>query len=126
MLLCRLCKSAVRPGTSIESHFRHEHQLKGKVLKDIKDYYGSMELADLKFAELPQDGSVAVELLDIFSGYSCAACRYYTVARDNTIRHWREAGHGTAEIRWTEVQLQTWIGGKHDAPCPTSKAWRGG
>jgi hypothetical protein len=72
-----------------------------------------MELADPKFAELPEDGSAAVELIDIFSGYSCAACRYYTVARDDTVRHWSEAGHGTAEIRWTEVQLQTWMGGKH-------------
>jgi hypothetical protein len=80
----------VTPG--IELHFRHEHQLKGKVLKDIKDYYGSIELADPKFAELPEDGSVAVELLDIFSGYSCAACKYYTVARDNTVRHLERSG----------------------------------
>ncbi|EXL90517.1 hypothetical protein NOF04DRAFT_20545 [Fusarium oxysporum II5] len=49
MLLCRLCKTAVRPGAGIESHFRQEHQLKGRVLKDIKNYYGSMELADPKF-----------------------------------------------------------------------------
>jgi hypothetical protein len=87
MLLYRLYKSAVRPGTRIKSHFQHEHQLKGKVLKDIKDYYRSIDLADPKFAELPQDGSIAIELLDILSSYSYAACRYYTVAQDNTVRH---------------------------------------
>lgn len=75
----RLCKAAVRPGTSIESHFRHEYQLKGKVLKDIKDYYGVMELADPKLAELPESGSIAIELLDMPNGDSCAACRYLTV-----------------------------------------------
>ncbi|EXA30654.1 LOW QUALITY PROTEIN: hypothetical protein FOVG_17988 [Fusarium oxysporum f. sp. pisi HDV247] len=74
MLLCRLCKSAVRPGPGIESHFRHEHQLKGKVLKEVKNYYEMMELANPKFAELQEDGSVAVELVDMLSGYSCAAC----------------------------------------------------
>jgi hypothetical protein len=77
MLLCWLCKSAVRPGPSIESHFRHEHQLKGKVLKEVKNYYETMELADPKFAELQEDGSVAVELVDMLSDYSCAACRHY-------------------------------------------------
>lgn len=29
------------------------------------------------------------------------------------VRHWREAGHSTAEERWTKVRLQTWIGGRH-------------
>jgi RNase P subunit RPR2 len=53
MLFCRLCKSAIRPGASIELHFRQVHQLKGKVLKDIKDCYGVMELADPKPSALP-------------------------------------------------------------------------
>jgi hypothetical protein len=44
MLFCRFCKSAIRPGASIELHFRQVHQLKGKVLKDIKDFCGVMEL----------------------------------------------------------------------------------
>ncbi|KAJ0119390.1 Uncharacterized protein HZ326_31822, partial [Fusarium oxysporum f. sp. albedinis] len=40
--------AAVRPGSSIELHFRRQHQLKGQVLKDIKNYYGTLELADPK------------------------------------------------------------------------------
>jgi hypothetical protein len=85
------------------------------VLKDIKDYYGSMELADPKFAALPEDDSPAIELLTILDGYSCAACRHLTVARDNIVHHWREAEHGVATIRWTEVRLQTWMGGRKHA-----------
>jgi hypothetical protein len=53
ILICRLCQAAVRPGSSIESHFRQKHQLKGQVLKDIKDYYGTLELADPKLAATP-------------------------------------------------------------------------
>jgi hypothetical protein len=46
ILVCRLCQAAIRPSSSIELHFRRQHQLKGQVLKDIKDYYGTLELAD--------------------------------------------------------------------------------
>jgi hypothetical protein len=119
ILICRLCQAAVRPGSSIESHFRRQHQLKGQVLKDIKDYYGTLELADPKLTATPEDNSQAIEYLTISKGYSCNACRYLTIAQDNAVRHWREAGHSTAaaaaaeEARWTEVRLQTWIGGRH-------------
>ncbi|KAG7404443.1 putative AC transposase [Fusarium oxysporum f. sp. rapae] len=105
--------SAIRPGSSIELHFRRQHQLKGQVLKDIKDYYSTLELADPKLAATPEDGSQAIDQLTISHGYSCNACHYLTTAKDNIVRHWREAGHGAEEERWTEVLLQTWIGGKH-------------
>jgi hypothetical protein len=48
MLLWRLCKAAIRPGAGIESHFRYQHQLKGKLLRDTRDYYSAMELAGPK------------------------------------------------------------------------------
>jgi hypothetical protein len=83
MLLCRLCKAAIRPGAGIKSHFRQEHQLKGKVLKDIKDYYGVMELAAPNLAALPEDNNLGIEQLAILDGYSCEACRYLTVAMIN-------------------------------------------
>jgi hypothetical protein len=113
ILICRLCQAAVRPGSSIETHFRQKHLLKGQVLKDIKDYYGTLELADPKLAATPEDNSEAIEQLVISHGYSCNACRYLTIARDNIVRHWREAGYGAAEERWTEVRLQTWMGGHY-------------
>jgi hypothetical protein len=107
MLICCDCRAAVRPGAGIESHFRHEHQITGQTLKDIKDYYSTMDLADPKLSQLPADGSAAIEPLDVLHGYSCAACRYLTTARDNITRHWRETGHEAAKNRWTEVRLQT-------------------
>ncbi|KAL6366266.1 hypothetical protein LRP88_00111 [Fusarium phalaenopsidis] len=113
MLICCDCRAAVRPGAGIESHFRHEHQITGQTLKDIKDYYSTMDLADPKLSQLPADGSAAIEPLDVLHGYSCAACRYLTTARDNITRHWRETGHEAAENRWTEVRLQTWMRRKH-------------
>ncbi|KAH7228497.1 uncharacterized protein BKA55DRAFT_583852, partial [Fusarium redolens] len=48
MLLWRLCKAAIRPGAGIESHFRYQHQLKGKLLRDTRDHYSAMELAGTK------------------------------------------------------------------------------
>ncbi|RSL86277.1 hypothetical protein CDV31_016422, partial [Fusarium ambrosium] len=72
-----------------------------------------MDLADPEKDPLPEDGGAAVELLPVRKGYSCTVCRYLTVARDNIVRHWREAQHGESEVRWTEVQLQTWMGGKY-------------
>ncbi|KAF6517699.1 hypothetical protein HZS61_003260 [Fusarium oxysporum f. sp. conglutinans] len=105
ILICRLCQAAVRPGSSIETHFRQKHLLKGQVLKDIKDYYGTLELADPKLAATLEDNSEAIEQLVISHGYSCNACRYLTIARDNIVRHWREAGHGAAEERWTESAM---------------------
>lgn len=113
ILICRLCQAAVRPGAGIESHFRFVHQLKGQVLKDIKDYFSTLELADPKLIAVPEDNSPAVEQLAVSDGYSCNACRYLTVARDNIVRHWREAGHGATEERWTQVRLQTWIGARN-------------
>ncbi|EXK76427.1 hypothetical protein FOQG_18829 [Fusarium oxysporum f. sp. raphani 54005] len=113
ILICRLCQAAVRPGAGIESHFRFVHQLKGQVLKDIKDYFSALELADPKLIAVPKDNSLAVKQLAVSDGYSCNACRYLTIARDNIVRHWREAGHGAAEERWTQVRLQTWIGARN-------------
>lgn len=46
ILICQLCQAGVRPGVGIERHFRKEHELKGQVLQDIKDYFGTIELND--------------------------------------------------------------------------------
>jgi hypothetical protein len=53
MLLWRLCKAAIRPGAGIESHFRYQHQLNGKLLRDIRDHYSPMERAGTKLFALP-------------------------------------------------------------------------
>ncbi|KAM5360803.1 hypothetical protein ACJA88_014696 [Fusarium oxysporum] len=35
ILICLICKTAVRPGKGIESHFRHAHRVKAKMLKAV-------------------------------------------------------------------------------------------
>jgi hypothetical protein len=46
ILICRLCQAAIRPGSSIELHFRRQHQLKGQVLSYWNDrYYTQPNLA---------------------------------------------------------------------------------
>jgi hypothetical protein len=45
MLLWRRYKAAIRPGAGIKSQFRYEHQLKGKLLRYIRNYCGAIELA---------------------------------------------------------------------------------
>lgn len=57
LLICCLCKAAIRPGASIKSHFQSVYQLKGQVLKDIKDYYSTLELADPTLTLTPEDNS---------------------------------------------------------------------
>jgi hypothetical protein len=52
MLLWQLCKAAIRPSAGIESHFRYQRQLKGKLLRDIRDYYSAIELAGPKLLAL--------------------------------------------------------------------------
>jgi hypothetical protein len=69
------------------------------VLKDIKDYYSTLKLADPKLTAIPKDNSKAIKQLAISYRYSCNTCRYLTIAEDNIIRYWREAGHGVAEER---------------------------
>jgi hypothetical protein len=108
ILICRLCRAAVRPDAGIDSHFRRQHQL-----KDIKDYFGTFELADPTLITLPDDNSPAIEQPPISNEYSCCICRYLTIARDNIVRHLREAGHDAAEDRWTEVRLRSWMGGHY-------------
>ncbi|CAG9950090.1 unnamed protein product [Clonostachys rosea f. rosea IK726] len=89
MLICCKCHTALRPNT-FKKHFRRVYQLIGNTLRDINNYYTGIDLADPEKDTLPADS-----------------------ARDNIVRHWREAQHGRAEFRWTEVRLQTWMGGKY-------------
>jgi hypothetical protein len=48
---------------------------------------------------LPEDNSLAVKVIILLDGYSCAIYRHPTITRDNIVLYWREAEHGTAAIR---------------------------
>src|SRR6478735_6917973 len=112
MLICQKCKTALRPDT-FTNHFRQIHQLTGSILRDIINHCTGRDVVDPVNSELPKDGSAVIRWLPVSRGYSCVACRYLTVARDNIVRHWREAEHGTTEMQWEEVMLQTWMGGRY-------------
>src|SRR5687767_12071963 len=113
ILICRLCRAAIRSGGSVESHFRQIHQLKGQVLQDIKNYFSDLETQDPLQTELLADGSAIVDSLAVLDGYSCTQCRFLTTARDNITRHWRTARHEAAVQGWTEVRLQSWCRGRY-------------
>lgn len=61
VLICRQCQAAVWPGAGIELYFRRQYQLKGGVLKDIKDYFSTLELADPKIITVPEDNRPAIK-----------------------------------------------------------------
>jgi hypothetical protein len=96
ILICRLYQAAVQPSSSIKLHFQQQHQLKGQVLKDIKNYYNTLELANPKLTATPEDNNQAIQYLTISKGYSCNACRYLTTVKDNAVHHWQEARHSIA------------------------------
>ncbi|KAH6871995.1 hypothetical protein B0T10DRAFT_541398 [Thelonectria olida] len=116
VLVCQLCPGGVRPGSAIDRHFRREHGLKGQILREINDYFAAMELNDPMYVTLPEDGSAAIQLLNVVRGYCCTMCRYPTIARDNITRHWRTAGHeatSRGQKQYVEVLLQSWMQGGH-------------
>lgn len=53
VLICNKCKAAVRPGSKIESHFRHEHNIKGQELAEILSYFKYQPLQDPVTVALP-------------------------------------------------------------------------
>ncbi|KAH6661461.1 hypothetical protein F5X68DRAFT_178705 [Plectosphaerella plurivora] len=116
VLLCKLCRYAVRPGGRIERHFRDKHTVKGNLLKEVVFRFGDAALEDPGTVRLPADGSAAVEGIPVLNGFRCTRCRYLSQSRNNVIYHWTVAGHGEPEDgqgRWTAVRLQTWCPGRY-------------
>jgi hypothetical protein len=112
VLICLLCKAAVRPGAGIESHFRHMHKVKGSALVAIKHLCSGWSLNDPATMAPLDDGSRAIPELRIQAGYRCKICIFMTICRSNNKTHSRT--HGLREEQtWSEVELQTWLRGKH-------------
>ncbi|KAH7012437.1 uncharacterized protein B0I36DRAFT_278595, partial [Microdochium trichocladiopsis] len=117
VLVCRDCRSGLRPGSGIETHLRQVHRRKGSILRRaIECSWLAEPLSDPRSVELPGDGQPAVPCLPILAGYSCVRCRFLTINRKVIQAHHRKAGHqppgpGTGPAGWTEVRLQTLSGG---------------
>ncbi|KAF3761218.1 hypothetical protein M406DRAFT_75957 [Cryphonectria parasitica EP155] len=99
ILLCRLCNNAVRPGNSIEGHFR-AHKIKGQLLRDIVDYYSTMKLQNPLTTDIPAERSKPVQGLLLLHSFRCIQCCFLTIARDNMMQHWRTAGYAATELGW--------------------------
>jgi len=112
ILLCRLCPAGVRPGEGIERHLRDEHQVKGRILREIIYQYSDAALNDPVTGTLPEDGSPAIPQLPVLGGFSCDDCRFFTKARDNVVRHRKSAGHD-GPGGWTQVDMQAWSKGRY-------------
>ncbi|KAL6408084.1 hypothetical protein AUP68_08457 [Ilyonectria robusta] len=116
ILVCLLCKAAVRPGGAIESYFRHVHHLKGEILKAIKQLHSGWTLEDpMNMAPL-DDGSKVVTELAAQWGYSCKSCIYMTISRKNALTHCAQHKPGISKANapaWKEVLLQTVMRGRY-------------
>ncbi|KAH7118435.1 hypothetical protein EDB81DRAFT_873174 [Dactylonectria macrodidyma] len=102
ILVCLLCKAAVRPGRAIENHFRHLHS--GWTLGD------PMNMAPL------DDGSKVITELAAQWGYSCKSCIYMTISRKNVLKHCAQHKPGISKANapaWKEVLLQTFMKGRY-------------
>ncbi|KAL6405826.1 hypothetical protein AUP68_10965 [Ilyonectria robusta] len=116
ILVCLLCKAAVRPGGAIENHFRHVHHVKGETLKAIKQLHSGWTLGDpMNMAPL-DDGSKVITELAAQWGYSCKSCIYMTISRKNALTHCAQHKPGISKTNapaWKEVLLQTFMRGRY-------------
>ncbi len=85
-LVCKLWPAAMQRGLNIAIHFRRVHKLKGDVIRAIRDYYGSLQVAGPENAAIPRDGSRPIRELEISNGVSRGQCRYLSLASSNRAR----------------------------------------
>ena len=83
VLVCALCKAAIRPRLGVRLHYRKEHGCTGAELQWVLEVAEAaateMEscggLADPSRAALREDGSAPIPQLRVQAGFSCTACR---------------------------------------------------
>ncbi|KAF9771504.1 hypothetical protein IL306_010855, partial [Fusarium sp. DS 682] len=71
ILICLICKTEVRPGKGIESHFRHNHRLKGEMLKAVNALHSEWTLQDPLHMSPRDKESRVIPDLKVKHGYSC-------------------------------------------------------
>ena len=115
LLICLICRAAVRPGKAITPHFRKAHEMKGETLRRVLAFCKDWSFNDPVSVVLPRDGTSSIPELPTLFGYSCKECRYKTTSRIKMLCHFRKSEHKvlkSEEARWTTELLQTFSGGR--------------
>ncbi|RFN54792.1 hypothetical protein FIE12Z_930 [Fusarium flagelliforme] len=95
VLLCLLCRGAIRPGRGIETHFRNTHKYKGDKLKGILSFCDKQAFQDPTKVPLPENGKLNVLL--------CLLCpAAIKPGVDQVKRHYRDC-HRTVGAQLQEV-----------------------
>ncbi|KAF6809228.1 hypothetical protein CPLU01_15535, partial [Colletotrichum plurivorum] len=112
ILICKLCKAAVRPGKGIEGHFR-THWIKGTLLQELLRSVAGYPLEDPKVTELPNNGSRPVSELPIRLGLKCQQCRFAGASVDVLTRHRKKEHLDTSPASQVceRVKIQSWMTG---------------
>ncbi|SLM37315.1 Zinc finger, C2H2 [Lasallia pustulata] len=113
ILLCIKCRAAVRPGISLNTHYRQVHKLTGNEFQRVISFASSVEARDPHQIELPQYRTDRIEQLRELRGYRCMVCEYTTVNRKNIISHCSKTGHAGSDKKWEAVILQSYSKGRH-------------
>lgn len=83
ILICLLCRHAVRPGRGIEAHFRNMHKYTGNKLKAVLSFCRDQEFQDPTKVPLPTNGSKAIPQLPKLPGFSCDYCEFLSIDKSN-------------------------------------------
>ncbi|KJZ69993.1 hypothetical protein HIM_10604 [Hirsutella minnesotensis 3608] len=115
IIVCLLCRTAIRPEKGIERHFRSVHGEKGEALKRILLFCAGWSLQDPSTIALPSDGCSAIPELPIYNGYACDECLFKTSCYKVIVQHYSKVRHSITESdrrKGRAVLLQTFLGGK--------------
>ncbi|KAK5988588.1 hypothetical protein PT974_10072 [Cladobotryum mycophilum] len=118
LLLCKICRAAIRPtAPAVNSHFRKQHKLAGKVLQGITTFAHSHRatLNDPHTVKLPSNHSPPISDLPVLEGYSCTECPYLTTNKNLIFTHQRQLKHSldVGQTGWVRVTLQTFTRASH-------------
>ncbi|KAH7261579.1 hypothetical protein BKA59DRAFT_488953 [Fusarium tricinctum] len=114
ILICLLCKQAVRPGRSIEAHFRNIQKYTGDKLKAVLSFCDKQGFQDPTKVPLPANGSKAIPQLPKLGGFSCDNCNFLSFDKSNIRGHRNQCkpqDRKTGEKGWKDVILQSFVKG---------------
>jgi hypothetical protein len=80
VLICRVCRHAIKPGRGVRQHLMDKHgAIGGAVRKGLIDYAGAGgggwgALADLEEVAVPEATYAPIEELALLEGYECKDC----------------------------------------------------